>query len=107
MSLFTIPSGVSRSLALLTGYSPFLELHANPVSTGLNDYRVIFHRTDGPYNAADRDDHIAHRQFRAHLFRLLFPLVLRADEQKIENSDHHYQHNHCHQILIQRNPSKE
>ena len=42
---------------------------------------------DGAYHAADGGDLIAHRQLRAHLSRRLFLLVLRPDEQEIEDRD--------------------
>ena len=69
-----------------------------PGGTILNVYDELYKYRDrithiltaheqGASHAADGGDLIAHRQLRAHLGRRLFLLVLRPDEQEIEDRD--------------------
>ena len=87
LGILGVRRSVLRGLGALGGDGPLGELHTHTVGAGLDDDGILLHLADGAYHAADGGDLIAHRQLRAHLGRRLFLLVLRPDEQEIEDRD--------------------
>ena len=68
------------------------ELHADAVLAGLDDHGAVRDTHDAAVHAADGGQPVALLQGVAHLLGLLFPLVLGADHQEVENGDHQDDH---------------
>ena len=79
-------------LSALGGNGPLGELHPDTVGAGLDDDAVLFDGADGADDAADGGDLISDGQLTAHLGQLFFLLVLRPDQQEIEDGQHDHQH---------------
>ena len=98
--LFLLLGGLSGSsvfagLGALVGDGPLGELDADAISAGLDHDGVFLYRADGAGDATDGGDFVAKLQAVAHSFNGLLLLVLRTDEQEIENGDHNNDHNNA------------
>ena len=84
--------GSLRLGAGVRGNGPLGNLNANLILAGLKGHAVVRDVDDLAHHTADRDDIVADLQTGAHFIELFLLLVLRKNQEQIEDDKHQNDH---------------
>ena len=84
--------GSLRLGAGVRGNGPLGNLDANLILAGLEGHAVVRDVDDFAHHTADRDDIVTDFQIGTHFIELFLLLVLRKDQEQIEDDKHQNDH---------------
>jgi len=84
--------GSLRLGAGVRGNGPLGNLDANLILAGLEGHAVVRNVDDFAHHTADRDDIVTDFQIGTHFIELFLLLVLRKDQEQVEDDKHQNDH---------------